>query len=324
MNKHTPYTFCSVFAQEMQDFISFRKNEGHNCRTERTLFKKLDKYLVEIDLSEKKLETEVIDVWLTSLPLAQGTKSTYIGTMRQFSRYLNGLGITAYYPTTMRIKRSFTPYVLSHIEIQRLFNVCDNIKIRKGTNASLWLPVMVRMLYGCGLRVGEMVALQNKDVDFKNGILTIRKAKGNKGRLVPMSNSLTEICVSYYNAFHKASDSETYFFHNNDGKPFSTLRPYMWLRKLYDLAGIDRHPDPTQSHGISVHTLRHTFAVHTLQQQSTAGIDRFYSIPILSTYLGHNDIYGTELYLQLTPEYHESIIKRAETYVGNIFPEVYE
>ena len=84
MNKHTPYTFCSVFAQEMQDFISFRKNEGHNCRTERTLFKKLDKYLVEIDLSEKKLETEVIDVWLTSLPLAQARCS------RQYTPHTSG------------------------------------------------------------------------------------------------------------------------------------------------------------------------------------------------------------------------------------------
>ena len=102
------------------------------------------------------------------------------------------------------------------------------------------------------------------------------------------------------------------------------MRPYLWLRRVYDLAGIDRYPDPSQSRGVCVHTLRHTFAVHTLQNQSNAGIDRFYAVPILSTYMGHNDIYGTELYLQLTPEYHESVVKRTESYVGNIFPEVHE
>ena len=94
------------------------------------------------------------------------------------------------------------------------------------------------------------------------------------------------------------------------------------LRRALEIAGIDRHPHPKQLRGVCVHCLRHTFAVHTLQLQSKRGIDRFYSVPILSTYMGHTDIYGTELYLRLTPECYEHIVDCAEKDTGDIFPEV--
>ncbi len=316
--------FRSILAPELYGFLNFREADGHNGSGERYILRKLDSYLADTGLSEKKLDAETLDAWINLAPVEGNTKSRYIGVLRQLARYLCGLGIPAYCPMTMYTKRSYTPYVLSHDEIQRLFEACDNLEARNLTNAPLWVPVMVRMLYGCGLRVGEAVSLQNKDVDLENKILTIRSAKGNKDRLVPMSDSLTQICASYYAVFHPLSNPEDYFFHNHKGERFPNLRPYMWLRKVYDLAGIDRYPDPTQSRGICVHTLRHTFAVHSLQRQSDAGIDRFYAIPILSTYMGHNDIYGTELYLHLTPEYHESVVKRTESYVGHVFPEVLE
>lgn len=181
---------------------------------------------------------------------------------------------------------------------------------------------MVRMLYGCGLRVGEAVSLQNKDIDWTEGTLLIRAAKGNKDRLVPMSNSLIDVCRTYHSIAHPFPNSEDFFFYNHKKQPLSTLTPYIWLRRALEIAGIDRHPYPKQLRGVCVHCLRHTFAVHTLQLQSKRGIDRFYSVPILSTYMGHTDIYGTELYLRLTPECYEHIVDCAEKDTGDIFPEV--
>ena len=143
---------------------------------------------------------------------------------------------------------------------------------------------MVRMLYGCGLRVGEAVSLQNKDIDWTEGTLLIRAAKGNKDRLVPMSNSLIDVCRTYHSIAHPFPNSEDFFFYNHKKQPLSTLTPYIWLRRALEIAGIDRHPHPKQLRGVCVHCLRHTFAVHTLQLQSKRGIDRFYSVPILSTY----------------------------------------
>lgn len=316
--------FHSILAPELYGFLDYREANGHTGSDERYVLRKLDKYLVDAGVSEKRLDAEILDAWITSAPVGRNTKCHYISVSRKLAIYLCGLGIASFCPMSMHTKRNYTPYVLSHEEVQRLFDACDNLEAKSLTNVTLWLPVMARMLYGCGLRIGEAVSLQNKDIDWEHNILTIRSAKGNKDRLVPMSASLSKICAAYYAIFHPSPVPEDYFFHNHKGQRFPTLRPYLWLRRVYDLAGIDRYPAPSQSRGVCVHTLRHTFAVHTLQNQSNAGIDRFYAVPILSTYMGHNDIYGTELYLQLTPEYHESVVKRTESYVGNIFPEVHE
>lgn len=323
MRNSAPEKFQSVLAPEFYGFLSYREVNGHDSGNERYILKKLDAFLFDIGLSEKRLDAEILDAWINSSSVGRNTKYNYISILRQLSHYLYGTGISANCPTSIRMKRSYTPYVLSHEEIQRLFEACDNLEAdRSLTNAALWFPVMVRMLYGCGLRVSEAVSLQNKDIDWEKKLLTIREAKGNKDRLVPMSDSLAEICASYYAVFHPNPNPEDYFFHNHKGERFPIVRPYMWLRRAYDQAGIDRNPDPAQARGVCVHTLRHTFAVHTLQNQSSTGVDRFYAVPILSTYMGHNDIYGTELYLQLTPEYHETMVKQTESYIGNIFPEV--
>ena len=323
MRNSAPEKFQSILASELTGFLSYREANGHDSSNERRVLKKLDAYLFDIGLSEKRLDAEILDAWINSRSIGRNTKCIYISILRQLSHYLYGTGIPACCPTSMRMKRSYVPYVLSHEEIQRLFDACDNLEADKRlTNAALWFPVMARMLYGCGLRVSEAVSLKNKDIDWEKRILTIRKAKGNKDRLVPMSDSLTEICASYYAVFHPAANPEDYFFHNKKGERFPIVRPYMWLRRAYDQAGIDRKPDPAQTRGICVHTLRHTFAVYTLQNQCSSGVERFYAVPILSTYMGHNDIYGTEIYLRLTQEYHETLIKKTEAYNGSIFPEV--
>lgn len=324
MAKPVQNDFHSILANELVSFLDYRNANGHDIRNERYILRRLDSYLVSINLSEKKLDAETLDAWINTSNVERNTKCIFICISRQLARYLCCLGIPACCPRTMKTKRNYTPYVLSHEEIQRVFEVCDNLEAKNLTHVTLWFPVMVRMLYGCGLRIGEAISLQNKDIDWNNNILRIRAAKGNKDRLVPMSNSLADICAAYYSIFHPAPAPDDYFFHNHKGQRLSEGTPYAWMRKVYELADIDRYPDVSQSRGICVHTLRHTFAVHTLQNQSDAGIDRFYSIPVLSTYMGHNDIYGTEMYLRLTPEFHESIVKKTESYVSTIFPEVFE
>ena len=67
---------------------------------------------------------------------------------------------------------------------------------------NLVMPVLMRMLYGCGLRVSEALNLTVKDVDLENGILYIRHAKNDKERLVPMSASLTEKCRTFSEKAH--------------------------------------------------------------------------------------------------------------------------
>ena len=323
MRKKKTFEYTSYCAAEFNGFLQYRISGGSNGLEERRVLKSLDDYLIQSGMVKKKLDGIIVDAWINSLNVGGNTKAHYVSVYRQFAHYLTGLGYKAYIPPPLQIKRNYTPYVFTSEEMKRLFEACDNIPARRSlTKAEVWLPVMVRMLYGCGLRVGEAVSLQNKDIDWTEGTLLIRAAKGNKDRLVPMSNSLIDVCRTYHSIAHPFPNSEDFFFYNHKKQPLSTLTPYIWLRRALEIAGIDRHPYPKQLRGVCVHCLRHTFAVHTLQLQSKRGIDRFYSVPILSTYMGHTDIYGTELYLRLTPECYEHIVDCAEKDTGDIFPEV--
>lgn len=207
---------------------------------------------------KKKLDGIIVDAWINSLNVGGNTKAHYVSVYRQFAHYLTGLGYKAYIPPPLQIKRNYTPYVFTSAEMKRLFEACDNIPARRSlTKAEVWLPVMVRMLYGCGLRVGEAVSLQNKDIDWTEGTLLIRAAKGNKDRLVPMSNSLIDVCRTYHSIAHPFPNSEDFFFIITKTTSFNSY-PYIWLRRALEIAGIDRHPHPKQLR-VSVST---AFGIH--------------------------------------------------------------
>ena len=78
-------------------------------------------------------------------------------------------------------------------------------------NMHLALPVIFRILYGCGLRVSELVGLRYKDVNLEDGILTIRKAKTDSDRYIPLSDSVKEACISYADKIWWEKDSDFFF-----------------------------------------------------------------------------------------------------------------
>src|SRR5665811_2444852 len=95
----------------------------------------------------------------------------------------------------IKLSKFFTPYIFTHDEISRIIEASDNLKIcAHSPNYHQIYPVLIRMLYGCGLRVSEALTLKVTDVNLNDGILTVTKAKFNKSRLVPMSPSLTKVC----------------------------------------------------------------------------------------------------------------------------------
>ncbi len=101
------------------------------------------------------------------------------------------------------------------------------------------LPVLFRLLLGCGLRISEALGLRLGDTDLDNGILVIRKAKFNKDRLIPLSDSLLVVLREYSATYHKIpKDDKDPFFAHRDGRVVSQDNIYTWFRKLVWAAGI--------------------------------------------------------------------------------------
>ena len=125
------------------------------------------------------------------------------------------------------------------------------------------MPLLFRMLYGCGLRISEALALLKSDVDLKDGVLHIRHGKNDRERIVPMSVSLTEECRKYAQAVHKGTADSIPFFYAKEWTPYSKSAIGKFFRGILWDVGI---PYREKQLGPRVHDIRHTLCCHNIQK----------------------------------------------------------
>jgi len=325
--KNSVYTFASVFADEILSYLALRESQGHQARRERHYFLTLDQYLQNVGAEEKALPSELVEGWLLSLPEEThiNTKIVYVSHYTQFAKYLHTLGIMAFVPERPRDDRQYAPYIFSPPEMERIFAAVDSRITGSRYNdktAGLQFPLILRLLYGCGLRLNEALCLRAGDVDLDAGVLLIRNAKGNKDRLVPMDPSLTEICRKYFIAAGKAAVSQSLLFENRKGEKRSQTWASSWFEWCLDAVGIEKPDLPRYNRNICLHCLRHTFAVDALRKQDLAGVDMYDAASFLSTYMGHNNIYSTQRYIHLSEQNSADIVSQNSAYTKGLFPEV--
>jgi len=322
----TQYDFASIFAPEFSGYLALRESQGHQHIRECHYFKSLDQYLQAENLTDKVLAPATVEGWLRSLPdnMSVNTKIVYISHYTQFSKYLGTLGIAAFIPERPVDDKSYAPYVFSEDEISRLFSAADNIadNTRSRQFAGIDFPMILRLLYGCGLRLNEALRLRVYDVNLQSGVFLIRSAKGNKDRLVPMDSLLAEIMRAFFVSQRRNAPSDSYLFPNRKGEPRSDAVFRSWFNLALEKAGITKLNLPRYSRNICPHCLRHTFAAASFRKQDKAGIDMYAAAPYLSTYMGHDRIYGTEHYLHMTAENSADVIEQTTVYSAGLFPEV--
>ncbi len=306
-------------------FISYKQAQGYKYKANAESLRRFIKFLTDFGLTERRLSKEFVEAYSSKHPYeTPKNNSNRVSDLRQFTLYLNELGYEAYIPAVSKITKcpsSFVPYIFTHNEISRIFQTVDGLKPCPRYNNAIVYPVLIRMLYGCGLRISEALNLKVDDVDPVNGVLTIRKSKFDKDRLIPMSQSLNSICKGFYEQIHKNSTHGDYFFKNKNGCQRSKKTVSEQFREILWLSGI---PYGGKGKGPRLHDLRHAFCCHSLKEISDKGIDLYCALPVLSTYLGHSSITSTEKYLRLTAELYPDIIKHMNTTTSYVYPEVYK
>jgi len=214
--------------------------------------------------------------------------------------------------------RNFRAYIFSDDEITRIINAADSIPFNgQCPNRHYQIPVMVRVLFNCGLRISELLNLRVCDVDMNNQIFTILDTKFHKNRLVPFSDVVSDSLNEYYSNV-KFKSTESYLF----CRPFSNEK--------YSLSGFHFNfqlllrraeiPFGGRGKGPRPHDIRHTFAVHCLNNWVISGVDIMAALPVLSRYMGHSGLTGTQKYLQLTAQMYPSIIDNLEQQFGDLIP----
>lgn len=241
--------------------------------------------------------------------------------IRQFCIFLNLKGIHAYvFPKELiQTRDDFVPYIFTKDEIHKILYYADRIGPNKNKfiNTPYIYPAVIRVLYGCGLRIGETLSLLTTDVNLVDNVILITKGKNNVSRYVPMSQSLSDYLKMYNSRVIRGNNP--YFFPSRHGEQYAPCTIYAKFIKLEIQAGINQLPSGTYPR---LHDLRHTFCVHSLEQMVTHGMDPYCSLPGLSTYLGHKGLESTEKYLRLTKQYFIEILKYCKHDAEKIFPEV--
>lgn len=322
-DKEKQFIFDGPFKDFCYPYVEYKRSMGYKFG-ESALYnlRYMDDFFKRYNMDELTLTKEMVkDYTAKRGNEAAKTQHMRMSLIRQFALFMNSIGYDFYvHPKELiPISKTFTPYIFTHDEINRILKVIDNlVPTPLSAHYHLIYPMLFRMLYGCGLRINEALSLKTTDVDLENGILTVTKAKLNTSRLVPMSESLTDYCKIYVQKMDLDMHSTGYYYPSRDQGKYNRTPIYVKLKQFMKEANIfsDGFVGPR------VHDIRHTFSVHSLEKMVSAGMDIYCALPILCTYLGHRGIESTERYLRLTEEAYSGIINKMTHLYENVFPEV--
>ena len=322
--------FNSIFCDEIKLHLSVRKEElsrdayRHYQRT-MVLF---DGYLCRIKHSVKEISEPVIENWVkeVSVGISTNTSAQHVHYVRQFLLFLVDSGYKCFIPRTVITHDTYVPYVYTDEDIKKIFAVVDTMvlsKAWKNKHAEKEMPLILRLLYCCGLRIGETVNIKVGDLDFDRGLIILRVTKKYKQRLVPFGKDLEEILYRYCVGMGIVNNSEAYLFPAEDVYThISTNSVGNYYRIIRVMAGIGDAKPVKNGRGACLHCFRHTFAVRSFDKNERNGIKASESVPYLSTYLGHDSLYETEKYLKFSGNYFADTLTKFNDYSGELFPEV--
>jgi integrase len=305
----------------MEKFLQEKHACGYAYREQTRILRDLDKLLVQEGLMTHELPRSMARKWLAKKPHeSAGTQQLRITLVRQFSRFLLRLGYSAYVPDSTLVARNpstFVPRMLTDEELRKFFQAVDKLEpTARSPLRHLIMPEVFRLLYGCGFRVNEVLKLRVRDVDLNQGIITVRQGKFRKDRLVPPALPLVNRLRKYAAHFEK-HPPDAIFFPGPSGGPFGLRTVYTLFRKLLVQCGI---PHAGRGKGPRIHDARHRFAVCALRRWYRDGADLDAKLPLLATYLGHQNLSGTQRYLHLTAELFPEITARADEAFGDVIP----
>lgn len=319
------YIFKSVLATEMNQYLNLLHENGRYIYQVQSSLKDLDKYLDANNFTQKILSAETISSWLKTRNVSAKTKIKNLSHMRGFSKYLISLKIEASYPEAYKFQNDYIPYVFSDVEIDRIIEAADNFEARKKlTRSVLIFPVLLRILYGCGLRLSEGRSLRWKDVDLENGILTITEAKNLKQRFVPMDDSLTIVLKNYREMTQVDGICSDYLFESelHPSKPFKNNTFYEWFLKVLKAADINYAKRNNRKRGPCPHCLRHCFTLKSFLKSESEGRRFEDTAPFLAAYLGHDSVKETDAYLRSNHSIYTQSHQRVNAAIEHLFPEV--
>lgn len=242
------------------------------------------------EADEKILNSFLITLF--ELGLSNSTRARYLSSIKSFYKFLSSINAISLDITETleapKIKRKL-PETLSYEEINKIIESPDT-----NTDKGIRDRAILELLYACGLRVSELIALKSRDFLPDIGIIRVF-GKGSKERIVPVGSSAIE-WVELYNKkvrpllLNKIKSTDILFL-NKKGQPLTRMAIWKFINHYTQLAGISKKVHP--------HIFRHSFATHLIE----GGAD----LRAVQEMLGHADISTTQIYTHLDRDYIKEV-----------------
>lgn len=216
--------FTGPFAPICESYVAQKRASGLDYNQQAKLLRLFDNFCKDYEIQSYTITKEIALTWCKKRPNeADATRYSRVSEMQRFAQYLCKQGYPSYLlPALPKCGEQHVPYIFSTDELHLIFERLDSLSpTNLSPNRHLTMPLLFRVLYGCGLRISEALALLKNDVDLKDGILHIRHGKNDRERIVPMSATLMEECRKYAQAVHKNTVESTPFFYAKGGTPYT-------------------------------------------------------------------------------------------------------
>jgi len=300
--------FTGLLGTHLHEYLTVLRSAGVKHRETERFFAEFNRFARRRKLdSIEGVTTKVIAEWIDSMTCGQAACRAKVLALRRFFQHECSLGIISKNPVTPGIlesigtsDRTFEPYIFSHEQIRIILR--ETRRLAPSRNFALkpqTMHTIIALLYTLGLRVGEALHLHIRDVDFEQQTLFVRKAKFYKERMVPFGPKLSK-CLTEYLAVRR-----TVFAPARKDDPLFVARRRAYMnatsigtifRNILNKNHIDAGSRQQQPR---VHDLRHTFAVHRLLRWYEQGENVQSKLMLLSTFMGHVEIYSTQVYLTI-------------------------
>jgi integrase len=321
--------FRSVLAEGITRFLAHKRALGRRFRSEERELHLLDGFLHAQAVERvEQITAALLDTFLASRPRHSPRSYNHLlGVVRGLFDWLVGQEILRTSPlraTPRRATAQRVPYLFDAALARRLLELASRLPDTAGAPLrGFTYRTIFALLYGLGLRVGEVARLQRNEVDCERAVLLVRETKFGKSRLVPFGPQMAALLREYLHqsgARRGALPPEAPVFSFRRER---AVHPGTISQTFHHLLPRLALALPAGVAPPRVHDLRHAFAVGTLLRWYRAGIAPADRLLQLSTFLGHVNPTSTAVYLTITADLLQEANQRFERWAAPTRPEVH-
>jgi integrase/recombinase XerD len=170
--------------------------------------------------------------------------------------------------------------IFSQEQVKELYKMAETLQERN----------ILNLAYGCGLRVSELVRINQEDINLQENLVIVENGKNNKRRIIPITEKVKEELSEFIFSIEKKQDKKALFL-NIENRRMQSGSFNLILKKLLKKTDFGKRFTKLELQKIGMHTLRHSIATHLLENQM--------KLEQVQYFLGHNDIETTEIYTHI-------------------------